>query len=462
MIAEKTDLIIKAMGFDIVRIADAAGFDRSIVSRIRNGARIPKKNSSSIEKFARGVIICAEREGKTDLLCRTIGCSTALLPDEIKSALLDWLFDENDATDVMQQPVSGSDGRAFGSKLSRLMELADINNATLSKAVDIDPSYLSRMRKGERILGADSTVLSNICNTLADLIARKERPEDLAEVLEVLPEIAAKADSDMLRQWLTDEGVLTDTAPVRKLIGSIENISSGPEFSIPDVDYFDFSVMADTSDEIYRGMEGLRMAAVRFLFDAVKNAEGELLLYSDQSMEWMSGDFYNKWLTLMGGILRRGVNIKVIHTIERSSAEMITAIADWLPLYMSGLIDPYYCTRRLGDRFCFSMFIDPGRACIKGACVRGYEKLCDYRYITDKHEVALRRQEFDGLLADCRPLIRISRVPVPPKPDTPQKTIGSVQMFIENGVVRINKLTQPGISFRFDHPLLIEAFRSFI
>ena len=68
MIAEKTDLIIKAMGFDIVRIANAAGFDRSIVSRIRNGARIPKKNSSSIEKFARGVIICAEREGKNDLL----------------------------------------------------------------------------------------------------------------------------------------------------------------------------------------------------------------------------------------------------------------------------------------------------------------------------------------------------------------------------------------------------------
>ena len=42
--------------------------------------------------------------------------------------------------------------------------------------------------------------------------------------------------------------------------------------------------------EIYEGYEGLRAAVLRFLGNAVKSNAKELLLYSDQNMEWMVED----------------------------------------------------------------------------------------------------------------------------------------------------------------------------
>lgn len=460
MLTEKVDIIIKALGLDVGSIANAAGFDRSIVSRIKSGARVPKRDSTSIAKFVRGVEICAENSGKTELLCKTIGCSSELLPEEIMDAMLDWLYDESGG-DVIFEPISGNDGRAFGGKLSDIMEAVHVTNAVMSKSVNIDPSYLSRMRSGERVPADDSPVLMRICEVIARLITETDSSLRVAEVMEIRPEIAARADADMIAAWLTDKGVMTDTAPVRKLISSIGNIDTAT-FNIRALDRQAVKEFIGKPQTFYHGIDGMRRAAGRFLLDAAEPGSGELLLYSDQSMEWMEGEFFEHWLSLMGNVLSRGVRVRIIHTVERSSAELIKAIARWLPLYLSGLVEPYYCMRRIGDRFCFSMFIDPGRACVKGSCVRGYESICDYRYITDRGEIADKQREFEGLLKDCRPLVKISPVLVPPRPGIVQKTIGSVQMFIDNGIVRINKLTQPTMSFAFDHPMMVASFQSFI
>lgn len=96
-------------------------------------------------------------------------------------------------------------------------------------------------------------------------------------------------------------------------------------------------------------MEGKRQAAEFFLLEAINiNTPHTLLLYSDESTEWMTEnrEFALKWTQLMIDVLSKGNKIKIIHTISRDLDEMLTAIRQWMPLYMTGLIEPYFILKR--------------------------------------------------------------------------------------------------------------------
>ena len=96
---------------------------------------------------------------------------------------------------------------------------------------------------------------------------------------------------------------------------------------------------------VFYGIEGKRQAAEFFLLEVMKIGTPQtLLLYSDEATDWMTTDrdFAIKWAQLMIGVLSKGNRIKIIHTISRELDEMLNAIQQWMPMYMTGLIEPYY------------------------------------------------------------------------------------------------------------------------
>lgn len=463
MLSEKISLLMKRLDADSGDIAQIAGFDRSNVSRLRSGARVPSRNGSSIRRFANAVVIFSEQSGERDVLCETVGCGADTDNDKLCQALLDWLYDDSEVKEVVYETPRTDTGRIFGKKLRSIMELAEVSNINLSKAVNIDPSYLSKMRSGGRMPNERSKVLERICEVLARRIEEKKRTAELAALADMPPDIMANGiRRDMLIKWLLEARETSDRLPVRELIGKIAEMSFDSEMPIPELPDSVFADCLRESAELYHGIEGLRSAVVRFLSETLRNNERELLLYSDQSMEWMSGDYHIKWLALMGAAMKSGVRIKIIHNIERSSAEMLEAVASWLPLYMSGLIEPYYCTKRLGERFSHTLFLNPAGSFIEGMCVRDFDEYCDYRYISDSDAVALRRMEFDSLLECSRLLVKIDREIRPPDEKAQQLTMGKVQLYIENNTAFINKLSGPDYCFQFDHPVLVKAFREFM
>lgn len=111
---------------------------------------------------------------------------------------------------------------------------------------------------------------------------------------------------------------------------------------------------------------------LRFLSDAARLG-GELWLYSDEPMGWLTDDpqFKANWAFLMLSCLKARVKIRILHNINRGVEEMVAAIRSWLPLYMSGLIEPYACRKPKDPRFFRTMFTprecrDPGspRRCL--------------------------------------------------------------------------------------------------
>ncbi|MFA5341820.1 MAG: hypothetical protein WC332_08590, partial [Clostridia bacterium] len=159
----------------------------------------------------------------------------------------------------------------------------------------------------------------------------------------------------------------------------------------------------------YIGTQGLRRATIRFLANViVKNAK-EIWLYSDQDISWITEDksFLIIWMTLLGTCVRKRMKIKIIHNINRDPDEMIKGLESWIPLYMSGMIEPYYSKRITDERFSHSLFICPDVVCAEASHVRGSEKTGVYRYHEDKMHLEIFMNQFENLLSTCEPLMKI-------------------------------------------------------
>ena len=120
---------------------------------------------------------------------------------------------------------------------------------------------------------------------------------------------------------------------------------------------------------VYNGVSGLQDAVIRFLIMVCESKGQEMLLYSDQDMAWMMGpeDFCLKWAMLMKYCVKSGIRIRIIHNIDRSPREMDMAIKSWLPLYMSGMVEPYYSEAVKDVRFFHTLFVCPGVAAIEAS-----------------------------------------------------------------------------------------------
>jgi hypothetical protein len=158
---------------------------------------------------------------------------------------------------------------------------------------------------------------------------------------------------------------------------------------------------------LYFGKTGLREAAQRFLANAaIKSGPGELLLYSDSDIEWMTDDavYVKRWGALMTAVLSGGTRIRIIHNIGRTNAEMLAAISMWLPLYATGLVEPYYCRAELGGRFQHTLFVSETDAVI-GSAVRGSADVF-YLYSTESAILGCCQSQYGSLMKKSAPIVK--------------------------------------------------------
>ncbi len=460
MLKNKITYLIELLSADSRQLAMYSDFSESVVSRLKTGARQPDKDSRTISKLVRGAYLCSEDKGRLDALCLAIGCADG--DRDIKTvctALTDWLFDgrEVDSFAADSSSAGGENGSVFGRKLGILMELAELSNSRLSKAVNVDPSYISRLRAGGRQIKRSNKLPKRICDILAARLIEKDCLNELSMMISLpVGSFGTEELSDRLLRWLSERDSPDDLIIVRQFIRSLENFPA--QFELPELPIDDKCVFSDS----YFGTEGLRQAVVRFLCQALRNESRELMLYSDAGLEWLGNNFLTRWTALMTACIKKNTRIKIIHNVDRNACELLTAITDWLPLYMTGLIEPYYCVRKQGERFGCTIFLDPGSACVESFCVKSIESSAEYSYITDPEGLENCRRNFDALLSDSLPLIKISPAPQQMQGNCSVLNMGKIQICLSNRSVIVNKLSEPFMSFSATHPLVCCAFRNFV
>ena len=456
MISKRIEYLLWVLATDNTQLAAYAGCSESNFSRLKSGARLPVKDSITIKKFANAVCQAARANRMTGTLTNLI--KAAEDDDEhLAAAVIEWLFDENGES--LPGSPWGINARQFGEKLSAAMMLAGLTNSKLSRLVNIDPSYISRMKNGSRMPKNNPSLVYRICGIIA---AKSFEKGSEAELFELTSQQAGDegALTAALFGWLYDKRSSEGTLAVGRLIDKIASIPEGSSLSSR---IEPITVLYDNA-EVYTGVAGLRNAAARLLGGAARRGGKQLLLFSDQPTSWLQGDYESIWTKLLRACVDKGTRIKIIHNINRPPAELFDAISKWLPFYMTGLVEPYYCTLNSGERQYSTVFIDVGTACVESTFVRGMEKEARYRYVTDEDELEYAKKNFELILLDCKPLIRVKQVDELDLFGKGYTTLHLEGIELRLGIndVIVYKQHDPRFSFCFEHPIMVKAFRWFI
>ncbi|WP_028510723.1 helix-turn-helix transcriptional regulator [Ruminococcus sp. NK3A76] len=458
MVSDRIGYLLWVLATDNTQLAAYAGCSESNFSRLKSGSREPSKDSLTIRKFAEAICMAASDGKMTDTL-RTIINANETPNEQLSDAVIEWLFDTQDST--MPAAPSGITAAQFGEKLSAAMSVAGLSNSKLSRLANIDPSYISRMRSGSRMPKNSPSLVHRLCGIIAEKAKEKGSSETLFELTGHKPGEGSEL-TGVLFAWLYDHSRTEGSLAVEKLIDTISAIpgtgSAGTEKArIP--------IQAQTDKvETYIGIEGLQSAVTRLLSSAANEGGRQLMLYSDQPILWKSGSFQSTWERLIETCIENKVRMKIIYSLDRIPfTNIFEAISKSLPVYMTGLVDSYYCTLSASMRSYRTVFLDVGHACIEGNFIRGMEREARYRYITSQDELEYIKKNYDMIMLDCKPLITVKPTDSPPVSGKYGVfTSGGIQICINEDEVIVHKLSSPHMSFCFEHPNLIKAFRRYI
>ena len=392
--------LLQCSNSDIARFAQCSP---SNISRLKSGTREPEQSSRSVLRLAQGIYRYADYEKLLSVLGELCGTkdtqAEVLLP-----AIIRWLYEDRNYN--LPQQISPRSKRirekrlhSFGQRLDKAMTLLEFTNGKLAAELNVDVSLISRYRSGIYHPGRNMRTREHLCEILLARAVRLKRSEELAACCSLPPE---ELCPESLAEWLFEAEEDTSVEMAESFFRSISAFTPGE--GIPSAN----PVLPPVTEcERYWGTPGLKEAVIRFLSDAAREG-GELLLYSDEPMAWMSQDrnFFAIWAFLMVECVNHGVRIRIIHNLDRSAQEMISALNGWLPLYISGMIEPYIFRKSRNVRFFHTIFLRPGRAGIFGFFPTEAGEKRWYDYITETDRLDALQSGFDTMLAGATPFLK--------------------------------------------------------
>ncbi len=404
MLSERITALFSVLQCSNTDIARHAGCSSGNISKLKTGNRTPKPTSRSIAVFAQGVYSYADYEKMLPVLQELCGARDTtrecLIP-----ALIAWLYETQAAQLPVQEVIPRSKRaqalrrQSFGEKLDRAMTLLELSNGQLAAMLHIDGSLVSRYRSGIYSPHGNERLSERLAGVLLACAEKKGQRAAFAELCAVGE---AELDTGAVAEWLYGAPEEDGTVLAQMLLRSLDDFTPGGGLpaAVPE------TPPVEVSDCYWRTV-GLRSAVVRFLSDAAREG-GELLLYSDEPMDWMAGDrdYFALWASLMAACVSRGVKIRIIHNVDRDGQEMVNAIKGWFPLYISGMIEPYVFSRIRNARFCHTVFLHTGRACIHSFFPAGRDERW-YDYLTDPVRLEMLKGQYDAMLAAASPFLKI-------------------------------------------------------
>lgn len=439
MLSEKIGVLYKLLQCNNTDIARYAGCSPGNISRLKTGNRAPGPESRSIRVFAEGVYGYADYENMLPVLQELSGASDASR-ETLIPAVIAWLFDAETAIPLPQRTVPKSRQekeqllQSFGANLDSAMTLLELSNGQLASILNIDPSLVSRYRSGINSPHRNPHLSEKLSMLLVNRAQKNNQTAALAELCSVPEE---ELDADAVAAWLYRIVPAEDTTAMAQLfLRSLDDFMPGqrPSSAISEAPAGSLHSGAEKlpagflhseteklpagflysgtdglpPEPLYYGMDGLRRAVIRFLSDAAREG-GELLLYSDEPLDWMVRDpeFFAIWKSLMLQCVVHGVKIRIIHNVNRDIGEMIEAIRGWFPLYMSGMIEPYVFRRDRNPRFYHTIFLRRGSACIHGFFPTESGDDRWYDYITGEKRLEMLSREYDAMLSTSAPFLKV-------------------------------------------------------
>lgn len=299
----------------------------------------------------------------------------------------------------------------FSEKLDFLMKITNTTNSTLASYTSLDASYISRLRRGVRSLPKNENYVPIMAEYFARHCLETYQIKALGDRLPGAYIVSENIDENArtISAWLQEDKERPQNA-VQGLLDIIEDFQFKKPNKWTNVESCDYPETKNTLISIHYGTTGKQEAALAFLLSVINHHKPQtLLLFSDESFDWLgqNPEYAARWAALMIQVIAQGNRIRMIHTVSRNLDEMLAGISKWLPLYMTGAIEPYYYPKKRDGLFKRTLLIAPETSAVMSNSVGNMEDRAANFLLKDKNAVKALVSEYTNLLALCRPLMRI-------------------------------------------------------
>lgn len=388
---ELLDRYIREIGCTAKELADGAEISPGVLSRYRSGERAPSDRVAVAEKLAQALEKLAQQRQVT-------GDYAAA---QIRRAL--------------EESLAKKDcGAMLVGNLNALIRTLDIRVSSMAKYINYDASFLSRIRQGQRLPAEPADFAHAVAGYVAKTYLTETGKALLLELLRCAEEELSDEGSCQLAVecWLTSNAA-GSTDSVQNFLQKLNDFDLNEyirtiHFDTMKVPSVPFQLPTSRS---YFGLREMMESELDFLKATVLSRSTEpVIFYSDMPMEEMSRDpeFPKKWMYGMALMLKKGLKLNMIHNIDRPFAEMMLGLESWIPMYMTGQVNPYYLKNAPSNVFHHFLRVS-GAAALEGEAIVGYHSKGKYYLTKNREELAYYRTRGECLLKRAQPLMDVYR-----------------------------------------------------
>lgn len=375
-------------------LAEAAGLSAPSLSRYRTGERTPGRGSAVLTALSDALADMAKAKALPDMDADTL-YSAFLQCDE----------------------YAGTDKKMLRENFNALIEVMGLSVAKLCRCANYDPSAIFRFRWGER----QPAEPEQFAAAVASYVSREMDGPAQREVASALLGCAAEDLGDRaaycrrVQDWLLGSHAPREDS-VSRFLTKLDEFDLNAyirsvHFDELKVPVAPFQLPTSRS---YSGLRQMMDSELDFMKAAVLSRSTEpVFMYSDMPMTEMAQDpeFPKKWMFGMALLLKKGLRLQIIHNIDRNLPEMMLGLESFIPMYMTGQIEPYYFKAPQGGVFLHFLRVS-GTAALTGEAVSRHHSEGRYYLTNNRAEVAYYRRRADALLENAKPLMEIYRADV--------------------------------------------------
>ena len=380
---------INMIGCTARELSETSGISPAAISRYRSGERIPAPGSGHFDKLVSGIVRLAALQPELTLTEETV-----------RESFMESVADIFTDMDKLRH------------NFNTLLAVFSVSISELSKALNYDPSYLSRIRSGKR-QPADPGEFSR---KISGYFARRFSTDNDIHLISELTGANISALSTeterntILIRWLLN-GNPQMTDPLVDFLKKLNEFNLNEYIKTIRFDELKVPSMPFQlpGSKTYHGLREMMDSELDFLKATVlSRSEKSVIMYSDMPMEEMAKDpeFPRKWMFGMALMLKKGLHLYQIHNLNRTFPEMMLGLEGWIPMYMTGQISPYYLKDNQSQFFSHLLKVS-GTAALSGEAIVGHHENGIYYLTKNKKELAIYRKQAEDLLSRATPLMEI-------------------------------------------------------
>ena len=369
-------------------LSEASNIPAPIISEYRKGNRTPKYKSKQLDNLIKGLTNLAKENKVTNL-------NEKIIRNNLEKTL---------KTDDINFDI-------FRNNFNLLVTTLKINVSDLAKYIGFDSSFISKIKSGIRKPSNLADFSDSVCKFIINSHFNDEIIRELIKCdykdfnnYELL--------HTKLYTWLTnDNHIPQEEYNIDNFVKKLDDFDLNNYIKAIKFDKLFVPTLPKlmTKSQYYYGVDGYKEAQLDVLKQAALfKSKEEIFWYNNMPMIEASKDlkFTKRYMMYLAFILKKGIKLNIVHDLDRPFKELMLGLEGWIPLYMTGKINPYYFKNN--SNFLYSVIeCVSGNAILHGECVTGNIEKCKLFISSKKEDIDYYRENAKLLLKKANPLMNI-------------------------------------------------------